>query len=162
MLTSYATIKELSKLPEYNKPVKLGVVGSRFYTDYSQLESYLQFLLGKYDIRYIVSGGKRRDGKGVDTLAEVYADNNQFDKIIFPPKTKRKNGFQAFFDRNEQIANTCTILLAVKDVITGGTADTVERTFKLGKPILWANYQNEIIWYQKLAVDNNLTASMDD
>lgn len=146
MLTSYAKITELSKLPDYNKPVKLGVVGSRSYTNYSELESYLAHLLKLYDIRYIVSGGKRRDGAGVDTLAEIWADNEQFDKIIFPPKTKHKNGWEAFWERNTQIANTCTILFALKDEITGGTEDTVKKVLALNKPVLWGNYKNEIKW----------------
>lgn len=143
-------ITVLSDLPDYNKPVKLGVVGWRGYTDYTQLNFYLAHLCMQYDVRYIVSGGKRHDGRGVDTLAENWADACQYDKIIYPPKTKRKNGFQAFFDRNEQIASTCTILFAVKDTITGGTLDTVKRTLSKDKPVIWGNYNGELRWLQKL------------
>lgn len=149
-MSIYSPIIALSPLPEFDNPVKLAVVGDRTYMDYLQLQQYLVFLCMTYDIRYIVSGGRRKDGRGVDTLAENWADNCQYDKIIFPPKTKYKNVFQAFFDRNQQIANTANMVFALKETLTGGTKDTVVRALKLNKIVLWGNYKNEIQWVKSL------------
>lgn len=149
-MPSYYPITALSTLPEYNNPVRLGVIGSRSYTNYTQLESYIVFLLGIYDVRFIVSGGKRWDAVGVDTLAENWADFNTFDKIIFPPKLKQSGNPEAYHQRNQRIAETSQIILAVKDVISGGTLDTVRRGLALNKFILWANYKNEVTWLKSI------------
>ncbi len=72
------------------------VVGSRSLTIYSLIENYLDKLvaerLSDYDI-VVVSGG----AKGVDTLAERWATNRDYEKVIMPAdweKEGRSAGFK--------------------------------------------------------------------
>ena len=115
------------------------VVGSRSLTIYSLIENYLDKLvaerLSDYDI-VVVSGG----AKGVDTLAERWADNKGYEKVIMLADWE-KEGRSAGFKRNARmhqfIADTePRIVVAFWDGISKGTAHNFE---------LCKQYDNELL-----------------
>ena len=55
---------------------------------------------------------------------------------IKPPDVKRYGFLVAVFVRNGEIAKACDSMTAFWDRMSTGTADAVERTLKLGKPVL--------------------------
>lgn len=84
-----------------DKETYILVVGSRGITDYTYIKAYLSNLIrSNYPGRHItiVSGGAR----GVDTLAERFADENCYKKIIVPADWN-KYGKSAGYKRNIQM-----------------------------------------------------------
>ena len=75
------------------------VVGSRTFSDFDFLKKKLDHLLSNYSPNVIiVSGG----AKGADTLAERYANEKGYEKMIFYADWK-KFGNQAGYIRNRQM-----------------------------------------------------------
>ena len=78
----------------------------------------------------IISGGAR----GVDTLAQAYAQEHGIPVRIFLPDYSRY-GRGAPLKRNEQIARECDLLIAVWDGKSRGTAHVVAFARKLGREV---------------------------
>lgn len=78
----------------------------------------------------IVSGG----AKGIDYLAEVWADANGIPKIIIYPEYL-KYGKNAPLIRNELIVDAADMVIAVWDGESRGTKYTVEYAKKVGKNV---------------------------
>jgi len=104
--------------------MKTAIIGSR----------NLKVKLAKYlpkDISLIVSGGAR----GIDTLAEDYADRNKIPKLIFLPDYE-KYGKIAPLIRNKAIVDNANIVIAFWDGISRGTKFTIDYAKKQGKKVI--------------------------
>lgn len=107
------------------KVLKLAVVGSRSFDNYSLIEQTLTPLLPFV----LVSGG----AKGADSLAERFAQENDLETIIHFPewkKYRRKAGYL----RNTFIVRDCDMLIAFWDGDSKGTKMTIDLARKQGKP----------------------------
>lgn len=76
----------------------------------------------------IISGGAR----GVDTLAEEYADKHNLGKLIFKPEYD-KYGRSAPLVRNRLIVENADIVVAIWDGRSRGTKYTIDYARKLNK-----------------------------
>jgi len=103
----------------------VAIIGSRNITNI-KIENYLPT-----DISLIVSGG----AKGIDTLAEKYADKNDIPKLIFLPDYK-KHGKIAPLIRNRQIVDNADIVIAFWNGFSSGTKFTIDYAKKCGKKIV--------------------------
>ncbi len=102
----------------------LGIVGSRCFTDYSRVEKEINFFIefinqGKPS--KIISGG----AIGIDTLASVYAKNNNIAMITLKPEWKRF-GKSAGYIRNKDIIDQSDYILAIWDGKSKGTKHSID------------------------------------
>lgn len=77
----------------------------------------------------ILSGG----AKGIDSLAEAYADKHRISKLIIRPDYARY-GKRAPLIRNKSIVNKSDVVIAVWDGISRGTKFTVDYSKSIRKP----------------------------
>lgn len=108
---------------------RIGVVGSREFKNYAQLEHAVKEYITTNDDE-LVSGG----AIGADSMAQRFAKENGFDIMIRYPKYK-VFGKPATFIRNEKIARSSDIVLAFYQkgrFQEGGTANTAYWANKLG------------------------------
>ena len=129
--------------------IKIGIVGSRAYTDRNKVKDLIFEIKEKYgDEVEIVSGGQP---KGADGLAKKYALEFDMKYVEFPPSHYSHNMHcilpasnynkpyyvSNFFKRNKQIAEYSNIIVAfIPDgVESRGTMDTVGHAEKLKKLI---------------------------
>ena len=129
--------------------IKIGIVGSRSYTDKKKVKDLIFNIKEKYgDDVEIVSGGQP---KGADGLAKKYALEFDMKYVEFPPSHYSHNMHcklpateynkpyyvSNFFKRNKQIAEYSNII--VDFIPTGiesrGTMDTVGHAKKLKKMV---------------------------
>ena len=127
--------------------IKIGIVGSRSYTDRRKVKDLIFNIKEKYgDEVEIVSGGQP---KGADGLAKKYALEFGLKYVEFPPSHYNHNMHcilpvgeynkpyyvSNFFKRNKQIAEYSNIIVAfIPDgVESRGTMDTVGHAEKLKK-----------------------------
>jgi hypothetical protein len=106
--------------------MKVAVIGSRGFNDYS----YLKSKLDQFEIDEIVSGG----AKGADSLAERYAREMGIDLKVYLPKYK-KFGRVAPLIRNRQIVEDSDLVVAFWDGKSKGTKNAIGEANKLGKKI---------------------------
>ena len=104
--------------------MKLLVVGSRDITDFD-LKPHLPRKLS-----LIISGG----AKGIDTLAERYADEHGISKLILRPQYE-KYGRAAPLKRNEQMVDLCDSVLVIWDGQSKGSQYTISYAKKAKKEI---------------------------
>jgi len=107
------------------KIIKLAVVGSKSFNNYSIMEQTLAPLFPFV----LVSGGV----KGADSLAERFARENDLETIIHFPEWK-KYGRKAGYLRNTFIVRDCDKLIAFWDGESKGTKMTIDLAEKSGKP----------------------------
>lgn len=99
--------------------IRLGVVGSRDCTDYQLIKKEIDYFNSRLPIDLIVSGGAR----GVDSLAERWADENNVKKLIFyPDLSKGKRGYAI---RNQQIVDSSSHIIAFPSKKGKGTQITI-------------------------------------
>lgn len=103
--------------------MRVAVVGSRHI--YIDIDKYIPA-----HATTIISGGAR----GVDTLAEAYADKHNLVKIIFKPEYD-KYGKSAPIVRNRLIVENADMVVAIWDGHSRGTKFTIDYARKLNKPI---------------------------
>ena len=104
--------------------MKLLIAGSR------GIES---FDLSQYvtpDVNIILSGG----AKGVDTIAEEYADRNRLSKVILRPRYDLY-GKSAPLKRNEVLIKMADKVLVIWDGVSRGSQYTINYAKKLNKDI---------------------------
>ena len=104
--------------------MKLLIVGSR---------SIEQFDLTEYIppvTELIISGG----AKGIDTIAEQYADRHKISKLILRPKY-HIYGRAAPIKRNQEMVDVADQVLVVWDGNSRGTSATIAYAKKVQKPI---------------------------
>ena len=129
--------------------IKIGIVGSRGYTDKKKVKDLIFNIKEKYgDEVEIVSGGQP---KGADGLAKKYALEFNMNYVEFPPSHYNHNMHcilpvgdynkpyyvSNFFKRNKQIAEYSNIIVAFipEGVESRGTMDTVGHAKKLKKMV---------------------------
>ena len=105
--------------------MKLLIAGSRTLTDFD-LSPYIP-----ENTDVIISGG----AKGIDTLAEEYADKNGLEKIILRPEYE-KYGRAAPIKRNEAMVDLADTVLAVWDSVSKGTKSTINYAKKKNKELI--------------------------
>lgn len=108
--------------------MKLGIVGSRDFTDYEYFKSKLDPVKAKID--HVVSGG----AKGADYLAEKWAADNNISITIYRPQWD-KHGKSAGYKRNELIVDDSNAIVAFQVEGSKGTQHTIDITNKKNKPI---------------------------
>ena len=90
--------------------------------------------LGRRKITRVITGGAR----GIDTLAYQAAEASGIRNLQFLPdrtKYRGKTVLKAFQARNQQIVESCDVLLAVWDGKSRGTKNTLSYAVKIGKPV---------------------------
>ena len=127
--------------------IKIGIVGSREYTDNRKIKDLIFDIKNKYgDEVEIVSGGQR---DGADGYAKKYALQFNMDYVEFPPSHyshnmhcklpasnyNKSDYVSNYFKRNKQIAEYSNIIVAFmpEGVESRGTMDTIRHAEKLKK-----------------------------
>ena len=108
--------------------MKLLVAGSR---------SVKEFDLSPHippDVDLLISGG----AKGIDTIAEQYADEHNIPKLIIRPEYSRY-GRGAPIVRNKQMVEAADTVLAIWDGRSKGTLSTLRYAQKLSKKVIIIN-----------------------
>ena len=104
--------------------MKLLIAGSRGITEYD-LAPHIPA-----DTDLIISGG----AKGVDTIAEQYADSKRISKLILRPRYDLYRR-AAPIKRNERMVELCDSVLIIWDGKSKGTKRTIDYAAKLGTPV---------------------------
>ena len=111
--------------------MRLAVVGTRDYHDYSRFKNTLDTM---EKISVLISGG----AKGADSLAEVYAKEKNIElKRLVPDWSKY--GRAAGMIRNKDIIAEAEYVVAFWDGKSKGTKHSIELAKKKGVPILVVN-----------------------
>ena len=104
--------------------MKLLIVGSRSIENFDLSECITE------KPTLIISGGAR----GVDALAEKYADRHKISKLILRPHYDLY-GKAAPIKRNEQMVDISDAVLVIWDGVSRGAQSTITYAQKIGKPI---------------------------
>jgi len=104
--------------------MKLLIVGSRNVRNFD-LSAYVPD-----DTDLIISGGAR----GMDTVAEAYADAHQISKLIIRPDYE-KYGRGAPLRRNDVMVDKADAVIAVWDGVSRGTKYTIDRAKEKNKQL---------------------------
>jgi predicted Rossmann fold nucleotide-binding protein DprA/Smf involved in DNA uptake len=107
--------------------MRVAVIGSKEFTDYSQLKSVIDSISG---ISVIISGGVL----GTDTLARKYAHRHNIKFLEFSPDFK-KHGNEAKHIRDRLIVEHCEKIIAFWDGECEGTKYTMDFAKQQGKPV---------------------------
>lgn len=110
--------------------MKIAVIGSRSFNNFSNLKYYLDNINSIYNITCIVSGG----AIGADRLAEKYASLLNIPIVIFKPNYY-KFGRIAPIIRNADIVKHSDYVLAFWDGKSKGTLNAISTAKKLRKKI---------------------------
>ena len=105
--------------------MKVLVAGSRSITEFD-LSLYIPS-----ETEWIISGG----AKGVDTLAEQYADQHHISKMIMRPRYDLY-GKAAPIKRNQEMVNMADMVLIVWDGKSKGTKATEQYAVKIQKRVV--------------------------
>ena len=97
--------------------MKLAIIGSRSITNLD-ISPYIP-----EGVSMIISGG----AKGVDTLAETYADKHRLSKCIFRPRYDKYPPKVAPLIRNDLIVNECDEMIVFWDGKSRGTSSTINK-----------------------------------
>jgi len=111
--------------------MKVAIVGSRTFNNYDILKRVIETTCTQNNIEIdtIVSGGAR----GADALGERFADENGYEKLIFPAEWD-KYGKRAGFIRNEYIIDACDVCIAFWDGESHGTKHDIDLCEQKNKP----------------------------
>lgn len=107
--------------------IKLAIIGSRSFNNYSLLKETLSQYQHKIDL--IVSGA----AKGADSLGEKWAYENNIKTLIFPADWE-KHGKGAGLIRNHDIIKNADCVLAFWDGESKGTQHAISLCEKYKKP----------------------------
>lgn len=109
------------------RDIKLAVIGSRRFENYSRVSNILGGLYKNLNITHIVSGGAR----GADSLGERWANAHNVPTIILKPDWSI--GKSAGFKRNIDIIKECDICIAFWDGLSKGTEHSLKLCKQLNK-----------------------------
>ena len=104
--------------------MKLLIAGSRGITSFDLFEYITE------DVDTILTGG----AKGIDTIAEEYADSHGIKKTIIKPQYDRY-GKGAPMVRNKELVNLCDKALIIWDGVSKGTKFTADFAKKMNKEV---------------------------
>ena len=104
---------------------KIAVIGSRTFGNSDLLNSELSLLNQSF---ILISGG----AKGVDQMAEAYADTNGYSKIIYKPDYK-SFGKNAPVVRNTEIVDAADFVIIFWDGKSKGTLDVLNKCKRKNK-----------------------------
>ena len=138
---------QLNHKKEMTTKIKIGIVGSRKYTDKRRIKDLIFEIKEKYgDGVEIVSGGQK---DGADGFAKKYALEFDMSYVEFPPSHYNHNMHcilprgeynkpyyvSNYFKRNKQIAEYSNIIVAFipEGLESRGTMDTIRHAEKLKK-----------------------------
>jgi hypothetical protein len=107
--------------------VILAAIGSRSFADYTLLCEILDSYM---PVSLLISGG----AKGADYLAHRWAASREVPVAIYRADW-HNNGKQAGLLRNAVIVEKADQVVAFWDGLSRGTADTISRAKKTGKPL---------------------------
>ncbi len=118
--------------------MKLMIAGSR---------SIVKFDISPYitnDVELIITGG----AKGIDFIAEDYADKHKISKLVLRPNyNKYKKA--APLKRNESMIELADKVLVVWDGVSKGSLYTINYAQKIGKQLQIVSLTgNEPIWFK--------------
>jgi hypothetical protein len=118
--------------------MNIAIVGGRDFNDFDLMKKVLvDFMDGNQTIlNAVVSGG----AKGVDTLAENFADEIGVEKIIFKPNFEKFGRFAALM-RNTEIIENSDVVFAFWDGKSKGTLDSISKAKKMNKTLHIINYE---------------------
>ena len=125
---------------ESNEPYSLAIVGSRKINNgqiVNRIINCCKFIFGKPT--KVVSGG----AKGIDTIGEQWADNQNIEKLIFLPDWD-KEGKKAGMLRNHDIIKNCDLCLAIWDGESHGTMHDFQLCEQYKKDLLIFNVKEYI------------------
>ena len=105
--------------------MKLLIAGSRGIKDFD-LEKHVPS-----EATLIITGGAR----GIDALAEKYADEKRLSKLILRPQYNIYGKF-APLKRNEKMIELCDAALIIWDGCSKGTKYTISYAEKIGKRVI--------------------------
>ena len=108
----------------------VAIVGSRKGLDWQRVRDEVERIISRAGVGTVVSGG----ALGVDRMAETVALARGKRVQVFYPDW-RNNGRSAGFMRNQQIVDIADEVYALWDGQSRGTADTIARAKKAGKPV---------------------------
>lgn len=108
------------------RDMKLLVCGSRSVNDYTLVKVNIDALKPTE----IIHGG----AIGADTLADIYAIDNDLPKTVIKPDWKM-HGKAAGPIRNRQMVDLCDEVLAFWDHASRGTKSTIDYAREVGKPL---------------------------
>lgn len=111
--------------------MKILIAGSRSITDFDLAEHITS------EVELIISGG----AKGIDTLAEQYADKKRISKLILRPDYARY-GKGAPLVRNKKMVSLADRVIVVWDGKSRGTHSTIEYARSLEKDLIIINVDN--------------------
>jgi hypothetical protein len=115
-------------------PLKLAMIGSRSITDYEVVVRAMKTFVAKWGLpEEIISGG----AGGIDTLAERWCREVLLrEPTVIRPVWRSGRGFniQAGKERNREIIDAATRVLAFWDGLSNGTANGVTWAVYLGRP----------------------------
>lgn len=115
-----------------DKTMRIAIIGSRTFNNYELMATYLNIIrVGLVEEMEIVSGG----AIGADHLAEDYAENWELEITIFRPDWNG-NGKIAGFIRNQEIIDSCDMVIAFWDGRSKGTKDSIDKARIAKKPTL--------------------------
>lgn len=119
----------------FTKMVKIAIVGSRDFNDFETMDeivrkNHIERLEIPASEVIIVSRG----ANGADKLAEKLAKLNKYRMIIFCAEWE-KYGRKAGMMRNQHIVENSDIVFAFWDGKSPGTANSIQRARKIGKPL---------------------------
>jgi len=126
--------------------MKFAVVGSRTITDYKIVKN----ILDEHNISTIISGG----AKGIDQLAERYANEKNLEKIIYLAKWD-EFGRGAGMVRNTEIIKDADEVVAIWDGTSKGTENSINLAKKLNKPLYLYTVKDEQILKPCIKNHNN-------
>ena len=111
--------------------IRLAIVGSRDYNNYDSFKIIVDKYISEIGKPIeIVSGG----AKGVDSLAERYAQENNIPMRVFQADWQQY-GKSAGPRRNTEIIENSTCVLALPAVNSVGTFDSITKAQILKKPL---------------------------
>lgn len=112
--------------------MKVAIVGYRNFKDYQVFEKRVNEIFNHNDISpfEIVSGG----AEGVDTLAEIYANEYCIPITVFPANWN-KYGRSAGPKRNKLIVDRADVVIAFLSKESKGTVNTINLARKANKKV---------------------------
>ncbi|MCX6152589.1 MAG: DUF2493 domain-containing protein [Candidatus Kapabacteria bacterium] len=117
-------------MSEASNKHKIGIVGTRCFNDYELLKKVVLIYIqeNQIDNPMIISGG----AIGADKLAEQFANENNFEIIVFKPDWKKYRK-SAGLKRNCKIVESSNVVIAFWDGISKGTKNTMDICAKMNK-----------------------------